>query len=45
MSFDELHGIYVDLLPSIKHNQLVMKKINKEKMVLDSLRGLNRDFI
>ena len=45
MSFDDLHNIYVKLLPKIKHNQIVMTKVNKEKMVLDSLKGLNRDFI
>ena len=45
MSFDELHDIYMQLLPTIKHNQLVMKKIDKEQMVLDSLKGLNCDFI
>ena len=45
MSFDDLHNIYVKLLPKIKHNQIVMTKVNKEKMVLDSLKGLNCDFI
>ena len=44
MSFDELHDIYMQLLPTIKHNQLVMKKIDKEQMVLDSLKGLKYDF-
>ena len=29
----------------IKHNQIVMTTIDKEKMVLDSLKGLNYDFI
>jgi len=44
MPFDDLHNIYVKLLPKIKHNQIIMTTIDKEKMVLDSLRGLNRDF-
>ena len=45
MSFDDLHNIYVKLLPKIKHNQIVMTTIDKEKMVLDSLKGLNYDSI
>ena len=45
LSFDELHDIYIKLLPKIKHNQIVMTKINKEQMVLDSLKELNRDTI
>jgi len=45
MPFDDLHNIYVKLLPKIKHNQIVMTTIDKEKMVLDSLKGLNYDSI
>ena len=45
MSFDDLHDIYIKLLPKIKHNQIVMTTIDKEKIVLDSLKGLNCDFI
>tara|TARA_Y100000593_G_scaffold83309_1_gene156888 strand:+ start:1437 stop:2915 length:1479 start_codon:yes stop_codon:yes gene_type:complete len=45
MSFDELHDIYIKLLPKIKHNQIVMTTIDKEQMVLDSLKELNRDTI
>jgi len=40
MSFDELHDIYIQLLPTIKHNQSVMEKIDKEQIVLNSLQEI-----
>jgi hypothetical protein len=39
-SFSELHSIYVDILPKIKHNQLKIMQTNREEILLKSFDGI-----